>query len=96
MAMECGKYSKFLSIKPYQLTEKHVAVPVVAIFTKFDGLIIQEHANLHEIKDQTDKLIKAKENAEYTLQQVYISKVMSTAYPPKAYVHLGGESGKYL
>ncbi|KAF8347742.1 hypothetical protein F5887DRAFT_1258347, partial [Amanita rubescens] len=63
-------------------------VPLVAIFTKFDGLVIQEHANLSDIKDWKDKLMKARQNAENTLQQVYVSRVMNTKYPPKAYVTL--------
>lgn len=68
----------------------------MAIFTKFDGLVIQEHANLSGIKDWKDKLMKARQNAENTLQQVYVSRVMNTKYPPKAYVTLEGGNGTYL
>ena len=71
-------------------------VPLVAIFTKFDGLVIQEHANLSDIRDWKDKLMEAKKNAENTLQEVYVSSVMNTKYPPKAYVTLQGGNGAHF
>ena len=40
--------------------------------------------------ETTDKWEKAKENAENAFQTVYVPKVMSTIYPPKAYVKLEG------
>ncbi|KAF8654883.1 hypothetical protein AX14_008223, partial [Amanita brunnescens Koide BX004] len=58
-------------------------VPFVVIFTKFDGLIKQEHAKLDNLKDWKDRLKKAEDNAEKTFQQVYMSSVMNTEYPPK-------------
>ena len=73
----------------FQLTN-HFAVPLVVIFTKFDGLVKQEHAKLDNIIDWKDRLKKAKDNAKETFQQVYESSVMSTEYPPKVHVQLGG------
>ncbi|KAF8343401.1 hypothetical protein F5887DRAFT_887002, partial [Amanita rubescens] len=60
-------------------------VPLVVIFTKFDGQIIQESTQLNEAEDKWDK---ARENADKTFQGVYLPKVLSTRYPPKAYVRL--------
>ena len=64
-------------------------VPLVVVFTKFDGQIIQESGKLDDLDDAA-KWDKAKVNAEITFQQVYLPKVLSTNYPPKAYVCLGG------
>ena len=63
-------------------------VPLVVVFTKFDGQIIQEFGKLDDV-DDTVKWEKAKENAEITFQSVYLPKVFATNYP-KAYVCLGG------
>ena len=66
-------------------------VPLVVVFTKFDGQIIQEAGKLDELDvDDAVKWDKAKENAEITFQRVYLPKVFGTNYPPKAYVCLGG------
>ena len=67
-------------------------VPLVVVFTKFDGQIIQESGKLDDMDDIDDtvKWEKAKENAEITFQRVYLPKVFATNYPPKAYVCLGG------
>ena len=64
-------------------------VPLVVVFTKFDGQIIQESGKLDDM-DDTVKWEKAKENAEITFQSVYLPKVFGANYPPKAYVCLGG------
>jgi hypothetical protein len=61
----------------------------VAVFTKFDGQIIQESEKLNEM-DNAVKWDKAKENAEITFQRVYLPKIFGTKYPPKAYLCLGG------
>ena len=67
-------------------------VPLMVVSTKFDGQIIQESGKLDDMDDIDDtvKWEKAKENAEITLQSVYLPKVFVTNYPPKAYVCLGG------
>ena len=64
-------------------------VPLVVVFTKFDGQIIQESLKLDDMVDAV-KWDKARENAEITFQRVYLPKVFETNYPPKAYVCLGG------
>ncbi|KAF8351720.1 hypothetical protein F5887DRAFT_1169628, partial [Amanita rubescens] len=62
-------------------------VPLVVIFTKFDGQIATEFVHLTDVKDE-DKWERAREIAEITFQKVYLPKVMSAKYPPKAYVKL--------
>ena len=64
-------------------------VPLVVVFTKFDGQIIQESSKLGDMDDAV-KWDKARENAEITFQRVYVPKVLDTICPPKAYVCLGG------
>ena len=66
-------------------------VPLVVIFTKFDGQIAIEFVNLTDSKDE-DKWERAREIAEITFQKVYLPKVLDTKYPPKAYVRLEGEN----
>jgi hypothetical protein len=63
----------------------------VTIFTKFDAQIIQEYTNLNGILDDKVKWEKARENAESTFQSTYLLQLLSSAYPPKAYVQLEGE-----
>ena len=64
-------------------------VPLVVVFTKFDGQIIKEYTDLSYM-EITDKWEKAKESAENAFQTVYLPKVMGTKYPPKEYVKLEG------
>ena len=64
-------------------------VPLVVVFTKFDGQIIQESGKLDDM-DNAVKWDKARVNAEITFQRDYLPKVFGTNYPPKAYVCLGG------
>ena len=65
-------------------------VPLVVVFTKFDGQIIQEASKFNDMDDAV-KWDKARENAETTFQMAYLPKVLATNYPPKSYVCLGGE-----
>ena len=66
-------------------------VPLVVVFTKFDGQIIQESGKLDDMDlDDAVKWDKARCNAEITFQKVYLPKVFGTKYPPKAYVCLEG------
>jgi hypothetical protein len=71
------------------------AVPLVVIFTKFDGQIAIEFVNLTDSKDE-DKWERAMEIAEIAFQNVYLPKVMDVKYPPKAYVRLEGENDEDL
>jgi hypothetical protein len=66
-------------------------VPLVVIFTKFDGQIATEFVNLIDSKDE-DKWERAREIAEITFQKVYLPKILNVKYPPKAYVLLEGEN----
>ena len=66
-------------------------VPLVVIFTKFDGQIASEFVNLIDTKDE-DKWDRAKEIAEITFQKVYLPKVLDAKCPPKAYVKLEGDN----
>ncbi|KAF8317524.1 hypothetical protein F5887DRAFT_1066597 [Amanita rubescens] len=62
-------------------------VPLVVIFTKFDGQMASEFVNLTDAKDE-DKWERAREIADITFQKVYLPKVLDAKYPPKAYVRL--------
>ena len=64
-------------------------VPVVAIFTKFDGQTIKEYTDLSDMEN-IDKWDKARENAQKAFETVYLPKVLGTKYPPKGYVLLEG------
>ena len=69
-------------------------VPLVVVFTKFDGQIIQESLKFDDM-DDTVKWDQARVNAEITFQRVYLPKVYCTNYPPKAYVCLGGKGHQH-
>ena len=77
----------------YWLANMSFTVPLVIIFTKFDGQIASEFVNLTDsnAKDE-DKWESAREIAEITFQKVYLPKVLDAKYPPKAYVRLEGEN----
>ncbi|KAF8330460.1 hypothetical protein F5887DRAFT_1064134 [Amanita rubescens] len=62
-------------------------VPLVVVFTKFDGQIASEFVNLPDAKDEV-KWERAREIAEITFQKVYLPKVLNAKYPPKGYVKL--------
>ena len=83
-----GKGNLFSGTTPVNNTIS--TVPLVAVFTKFDGQIIQESGKL-DYMDDAVKWDKARENAEITFQRVYLPKVYETNYPPKGYVCLSGE-----
>ena len=66
-------------------------MPVVLIFTKFDALVDMcynklrsEGKNPQEAKDSMHDL------ANKTFQKEYLSHVLATNFPPKAYIHLAG------
>ena len=68
-------------------------MPLVAIFTKFDGLVTKEYGKLDDIENDEDRWEKAEDIAKNTFQQLY-DRVMNTQYPPKAHtcMQLRGES----
>ncbi|KAF8743561.1 hypothetical protein AX14_002110 [Amanita brunnescens Koide BX004] len=63
-------------------------VPLVVVFTKFDGQIVQEYGKLHDIHNDEDKWNMARKKAENTFQTAYLAKFLNTEHPPKAYVQL--------
>ncbi|KAF8345415.1 hypothetical protein F5887DRAFT_1282650 [Amanita rubescens] len=63
-------------------------VPLVTIFTKFDGQIIAEYVKLNDMESAQDKWEKARENAENTFQTIYLPKILDSKCPPKAHVRL--------
>jgi hypothetical protein len=68
-------------------------VPLVAIFTKFDGQIASEFVHLTDSENE-DKWERAREIADIIFQKVYLPKVLDTKYPPKTYVRLEGENSE--
>ncbi|KAF8333837.1 hypothetical protein F5887DRAFT_1063593 [Amanita rubescens] len=60
-------------------------VPLVTIFTKFDGQIIAEYGKLCDSGEDKDKWGEARINANAAFQQIYLPKVLNTKHPPKAY-----------
>ena len=66
-------------------------VPLVVIFTKFDGQIASEFVNFTDAKNE-DKWERARKIAEDTFQKNYLPKVLNAKCPPKAYVKLEGEN----
>ena len=74
----------------YWLVNISFTVPLVVIFTKFDGQIASEFVNLTGSKDE-DKWERARKLAEISFQKVYLPKVLNAKYPPRSYVQLEGE-----
>ena len=66
----------------------------MAVFTKFDAQVILEYAKLKGIQDGNNKWVKARENAENILQDVYLPLLWNTKYPPKAFVQLEGKDSE--
>lgn len=69
-----------------------VAVPVIAIFTKFDALVLDAFSTLRKIKGTSIK--EAKENAlkaaKSNLTANYVDPLLATKYGPKGHLHLQG------
>ena len=88
-----GKGSGMWNWKSNGLTLYIWTVPVIVVFTKFDGRIIQEYSRLDEGKlDEEARWSQAKTNAKDTLQNVYVPLVRDAPCPPKRLIWLeGGE-----
>ena len=67
----------------------------MTIFTKYDAQVIQQYVDLANIMDENDRWAKARENADNTLQKLYLSKVLNSNCPPKAYLQLEGGNGRF-
>ena len=69
-----------------------MSVPLVAVFTKFDGLVVGEYCELDDAQNEQAKWKKARENAEKTFQEYYLHQIMTVQNPPKAFVKLEGKT----
>jgi hypothetical protein len=68
------------------------AVPVIAIFTKFDGLISTAYSELRDDEmDIPEAEEKAPQLAERMLNANFIQPLKTTQFQPKNYVCLKGE-----
>jgi hypothetical protein len=66
-------------------------VPVVFIFTKFDSLVEKCYQKLRlQGKNHQEAKAAMHEFANKTYQDEYLSRVLDTAFPPKAYICLAG------
>ncbi|KAF8345164.1 hypothetical protein F5887DRAFT_960972 [Amanita rubescens] len=63
-------------------------VPLVVVFTKFDGQIVNEYVNMKDAENYEDKWDLARVKADDSFQRIYLPKVLDTEYPPKAFVRL--------
>jgi hypothetical protein len=66
-------------------------VPVVLIFTKFDALVDKCYHKLRlQGKNHQEAKAAMHKLADKTFQDEYLSRVLATDFPPKAYIHLAG------
>ncbi len=93
-----GKALAILSSALCILPNTTSIVPLITIFTKFDAQIIQEYVkmNQNDTEDQSHRWDKARENADNTFKEIYLSKVLKANYPPKAYVKLEGRIWTFI
>jgi hypothetical protein len=69
----------------------HFQVPVVLIFTKFDSLVEKCYQKLRlQGKNHQEAKAAMHEFANKTFQDEYLSRVLNTNFPPKAYICLAG------
>jgi len=71
-------------------------VPLVVIFTKFDGQVINEFAGLPDTAPTEDKWEYARNIAERVFCSIYLPKILDAKYPPKGYVRLEGENSGHF
>ena len=69
-----------------------MSAPLVAVFTKFDGLVVAEYCELDDMQNEQAKWEKARANAEKTFQEHYLNQIMTVQNPPKAVVKLEGKT----
>ena len=69
-----------------------VSVPLVAVFTKFDGLVVREYSELVHVEHKQAKLEEARAKAEKTFQVHYLDQIMRVENPPRAVVKLEGKT----
>ena len=79
-------FEKFLILSILQ-------VPVVLIFTKFDALVEECYQKLRlQGKHHQEAKAAMHEFANKTFQDEYLSRVLATNFPPKAYICLAGNT----
>jgi hypothetical protein len=68
-------------------------VPVIAIFTKFDGLVTTAYGELRDIEEFSMKEATNKkfERAQEKLKTNFVGPLEATASRPSAYVRLDGK-----
>ena len=69
-------------------------VPLVVIFTKFDGQVISEYSGLPDTTATEDRWEYARKNAESVFCSVYLPRILDANHPPKVYVRLEGENSE--
>jgi len=68
-------------------------VPVVLVFTKFDSLVQKCYQKLRlQGKNHQEAKAEMHEFANKTFQDEYLSRVLATGFPPKAYICLAGNT----
>jgi hypothetical protein len=74
-----------------RLTERGCKVPVIAIFTKFDGLVTTAFQNLRtEGKTRQEAMADAPNTAQRMLTTDYIDQLKKMNFSPSEYVRLNG------
>ena len=63
----------------------------MAVFTKFDGLVVNEYCELDDVQNEQAKWERARANAEKTFQEHYLHQIMTVQNPPKGFVKLEGK-----
>ncbi|KAJ7803656.1 hypothetical protein B0H14DRAFT_2384367 [Mycena olivaceomarginata] len=72
-----------------RLTERGCKVPVIAIFTKFDGLVTTAFQNLRaEGKTRQEAMADAPNTAQRMLTTDYIDQLKKMNFPPSEYVRI--------
>ena len=71
-------------------TNRRVEVPVVAIFTKFDGLVTTAYNELREEHGIREAIKNKVKTAEDMLNENFIKPLMATKFRPSDHVRLDG------
>src|SRR5262245_15377506 len=73
------------------------SVPVIAIFTKFDGLEIKCYSDLRdEGRTMAEARNEEAQSARAIFNTHYLPRIMESEFPPKAYVSLKGMAILYV
>ena len=76
-----------MHVKSYTNTLK---VPIILIFTKFDGLVDRAYVELRDEMSRIEAMRRETERAQEMLTTLFIEPFMSTRFPPSALVRLDG------